>query len=68
MLERQDVTTTRPEADPKPRASGLKSARAPADSVLFRRLLPALLIGMAVLTAVLIVVAAGVLLGFVPFR
>jgi hypothetical protein len=30
--------------------------------------LPALLIGMAVLTAVLIVVAAGVLLGFVPFR
>lgn len=42
--------------------------RTPAGSVLFERVIPLLLIGMAILTVVFIVIAAGVLLGFVPFR
>jgi hypothetical protein len=40
----------------------------PEDSVFYNRVVPILLAGMAVLTIVLILVAAGVLLGFVPFQ
>lgn len=43
-------------------------SRIQARSALYGRLLPSLIIGMGVLMVVLIVVAAGVLLGFVPFR
>ena len=43
-------------------------SRIQAGSAIYGRLLPALIIGMGVLMVVLIVVAAGVLLGFVPFR
>lgn len=42
-------------------------SRAPKDSMLFEKLIPALLIGMGVLTVVLILVAAGVLLGIIHF-
>lgn len=43
-------------------------SRIQAGSALYGRLLPALIVGMGVLMVVLIIVAAGVLLGFVPFR
>ncbi len=42
-------------------------SRAPKNSILFEKAVPALLIFMGVLTVVLIVVAAGVLLGFIHF-
>jgi hypothetical protein len=42
-------------------------SRAPKDSVLFERIVPALLIFMGILTAVLILFAAGVLLGLIHF-
>jgi hypothetical protein len=42
-------------------------SRAPKDSVLFERIVPVLLILMGVLTALLILFAAGVLLGFIHF-
>jgi hypothetical protein len=43
-------------------------SRIPKGSRLYGRLLPALIVGLGALMVVLIVVAAGVLLGFVPFR
>lgn len=42
-------------------------SHAPQNSILFERLIPALLIGMGVLTVVLILFAAGVLLGIIHF-
>jgi len=42
-------------------------SRAPKNSMLFEKLVPALLILMGVLTVVLILFAAGVLLGFIHF-
>jgi hypothetical protein len=45
-----------------------KPSRVPAESNFYTRVLPVLLVGMAVVMAVLIVVALGVLLGFTPYR
>lgn len=42
-------------------------SRTPKDSMLFEKVVPALLIFMGVLTIVLILFAAGVLLGFIHF-
>jgi hypothetical protein len=42
-------------------------SRAPKDSMLFEKVVPALLILMGVLTVVLILFAAGVLLGLIHF-
>ena len=46
---------------------GTPKSRAPADSMLFEKVIPALLILMGVITVVLILFAAGVLLGIVHF-
>ena len=43
-------------------------SRIPSGSVFYRRVLPMFLIAMGVLTLALILVAAGVLLGVVPWR
>jgi hypothetical protein len=51
----------------KPRVPRPK-AHIPAQSVFYDKVIPALLIGMALATAIFIVIAAGVLLGFVPFK
>ncbi len=40
----------------------------PENSFFYEKVVPALLIGMGVVTAALILLAAGVLLGVVPFR
>ena len=42
-------------------------SHAPENSVLFERVVPALLIGMGVITVLLILFAAGVLLGIIHF-
>ena len=44
-----------------------EKSRAPKDSMLFERIVPILLIVMGVLMVVLILFAAGVLLGFIHF-
>ncbi len=60
------------EVDPPkvPTLSRIKpsGSRIPRESLVFRRFLPALIVSMGVLTAILILVAVGVLLGIVPFR
>lgn len=50
------------------RDEGVRPSRIPPGSVLYRRVLPVCLAVMAVLTLALIAVAAGVLLGVVPWR
>jgi hypothetical protein len=42
-------------------------SRMPVNSVLFERIIPAALVSMGILTVVLILLAAGVLLGIVQF-
>ena len=43
-------------------------SQAPENSVFYDKIIPILLIAMAVLTVAFIVIAAGVLLGFVPYK
>jgi len=43
-------------------------SRAPENSAFYDKVIPILLITMAVLTVVFIAIAAGVLLGFVPYK
>lgn len=43
-------------------------ARIEADSIFFNRIVPALLVAMGVVMALLIILALGVLLGIVPFK
>jgi hypothetical protein len=45
-----------------------KPSRVPADSSLYNRVLPVLLILLGIVMVGLIVVALGVLLGFTPYR
>lgn len=54
------------ESVPK-RAPVNSKSRIPENSVLFEKVIPALLVTMGVLTVVLILFAAGVLLGIVQF-
>ncbi len=54
-------------ANSKPRRQKA-SSRIPDGSQVYGRLLPALIIALGVLMVLLIVVAVGVLVGFVPFR
>ena len=60
-------------APSRTRASGIRSKKAsgsriPSGSPFYARVLPILILAMGVLTAVLILFAAGVVLGIVPFR
>ncbi len=43
-------------------------SRVPEGSIFYTKVVPILLVGMAVIMGVLILVAAGVLLGIIPFR
>ena len=45
----------------------MSKSRAPKNSMLFEKVVPALLIFMGILTVILILFAAGVLLGFIHF-
>lgn len=51
-----------------PRKVQQDKSRIPLDSFFYNKVVPILLIVMAVVTAIIILIAAGVLLGFVPFR
>ena len=44
-----------------------QKAHMPENSLLFEKIVPALLIGMGIVMVILILVAAGVLLGFISF-
>ncbi len=62
-----------PDAEPpvasKPRLVWKRAgSRIPAGSTTYARLLPALIVGLAIGMGLLILVAAGVLLGLVPYR
>lgn len=43
-------------------------SRMPAHSIFYDKIIPILLIGMAIATVVFILIAAGILLGLVPFQ
>ncbi len=43
-------------------------SRIPAGSVFYSKVLPIILVGLGILTAALIVIVAGILLGIVPYR
>ncbi len=45
-----------------------RSVRIPANSLFYERIVPALLILMAVVMTIVVLLAAGVLLGIVPYR
>jgi hypothetical protein len=45
-----------------------RGSRIPAGSIFYTRILPVVLVALAVVTLALIVVAAGVVLGIVPYR
>jgi hypothetical protein len=62
---RHYVTDLDQVARPKPRRD---KARMPENSIFYGRIIPLLLLSLAVIMVALIVVAAGVLLGFIPFR
>jgi hypothetical protein len=67
------VTDRKPDAEqrvaserrPRPAPAG---SRFPPGSAAYSRFLPALILGLAIIMGVLIFVAAGVLLGWVPYR
>lgn len=54
--------------NPPRRRLGPGQNRMPANSVFYNRVIPVILVGLAVFTILFIAVAAGVLLGVVPFR
>jgi hypothetical protein len=51
----------------KPQDEGLKSHRMPEKSFLYDRLIPIVLIVFGMITVLLIVIAAGVLTGIIPW-
>jgi len=67
MAEPETVDEDRPK---QPGRSLLKpsGSRIQSDSMFYTRVLPVILGALAVLTVALIVVAAGVLIGVIPFR
>ncbi len=52
----------------KKRRSARPSSRMPEDSVFYEKVIPVLLIGLGIVTAILILVAAGILLGIIPYQ
>jgi hypothetical protein len=52
----------------RPRKPSRDRSRMPAGSTFYDRIVPLLLVALAVVMVVMILVALGVLLGFVPFQ
>ena len=50
-----------------PRNANQNKSRMPEDSVFYEKVIPALLIGMAIITVVFILIALGILFGLVPY-
>lgn len=55
-------------SSPLPDSPRKRTRRAPTNSFLYERLLPIVFIALAIIMLVLIVIAAGVLLGVVQYR
>lgn len=51
-----------------PGARERKTPRVPAGATAYSRFLPGLIVGLTIVLAVLIIIAAGVLFGIVPYR
>ena len=51
-----------------PRKALAGKSRIPANSVFYNRIIPLILIVMAIVTMIFVLIAAGILLGLVPFR
>lgn len=67
MAEGEDQDLN-PAGGASPGARERKTHRVPAGSTAYSRLLPSLIVGLAIVLAVLIIIAAGVLFGIVPYR
>ena len=50
-----------------PRNADQNKSRMPDDSVFYEKVIPALLIGMAIITVVFILIALDIMLGLVPY-
>ncbi len=53
---------------PEPQDHRQHTRRAPSQSVLYDRILPIVFIALGIIMAALIIIAAGVLLGFIQYR
>lgn len=50
------------------RRTANRQSRIPANSFFYERVIPAILLGLGVITVLLILVAVGIVLGMIPFR
>jgi hypothetical protein len=65
----EPLSADREEAEAKPAARPRRArSRVPEDSIFYTRIVPLLLIFMGIVMTALILVALGVLLGWVPWR
>jgi len=68
MAKPKVVDRNRPKDEPQRSSLKPSGSRIQGDSIFYTRLLPVVLGALAVMTVVLIIVAAGVLVGVIPFR
>jgi hypothetical protein len=68
LIEKDANGAAMEEAEDRGRVIVRGKSHMPTDSVLFERVIPVLLAGFGIVTVILILFAAGVLLGIVPFR
>jgi len=68
LIEKDASGVAMEEAENRKRVIVRGRSHMPTDSVLFERVIPVLLAGFGLVTVILILFAAGVLLGIVPFR
>jgi len=68
MTEPEMVDLGRPKQEVRRTPLKPSASRIESDSVFYTRLVPVILGALALMTIVLIVIAAGVLIGVVPFR
>ncbi len=68
LIEKDASGAAMEEAEERGRVIVRGKSHMPTDSMLFERVIPVLLAALGIVTVVLILFAAGVLLGIVPFR
>jgi hypothetical protein len=68
QLKKEEAKPTMQEINDQRRVIIRGKSHMPKDSILYERIVPALLLVFGIVMVVLILLAAGVLLGIVPFR
>ena len=68
MVEPKTVDHSRPKDEPQRSSLKPSGSRIQGVSIFYTRLLPVILGALAVMTVLLIIIAAGVLVGVIPFR